>query len=591
VEGLREVDLIIVNDSRTFNLEKNLTCPVYNFRNSHAKFLIDTDFFRFVNCSCPPGYRWDYSHLVCTDCQNGVYCHGIVNGDSVIYQDFILPGGFPLDLSDSSSTAMAVTTSGAFTSVYVLDCPALDACNPNSEVDFTCKKGMDGFLCAKCEPSFYALGWACVPCQQIPSYQFTIPAANVFGLVALFAYYWVKNPHLPSFSTVSIAAFYLQLLDVLDESPFRVNADGSSGGFFEQISRVSPFAIECLFPEMDYQRKFYMTMLVITCTLVLICILLLIDNFCSCKYKSSSVPELTVRLVTIKNIGSVIEDVTVPSSGAAKENDTHTHSKDDMKGDSSDFCIRQLLFVFFNLLSLGYFPLCQTTLSCFNCVEIEPAKLTYLSAAPWLDCNSADYRQLHAAALFMLIVFVLGLPLFFVFQGWSSRYRKSTGLEEGEPRPDRANTSQAWWFYVTGFMWNSSRPEKWWWQCTVMLRQLLLAIILSLSELRSPVTPVLVLIMMTLNLNMVLYNMPNQDRWDNYLEATLMLLALVGYQGSILLTLAGSDGVMGAQTERILHIVSGARYSAYGLIVVACFRIAFEFVSLRMRRQRNGIIH
>jgi len=124
-----------------------------------------------------------------------------------------------------------------------------------------------------------------------------------------------------------------------------------------------------------------------------------------------------------------------------------------------------------------------------------------------------------------------------------------------------------------------------------MLRQLLLAIILSLSELRSPVTPVLVLIMMTLNLNMVLYNMPNQDRWDNYLEATLMLLALVGYQGSILLTLAGSDGVMGAQTERILHIVSGARYSAYVLIAVACFRIAFEFVSLRMRRQRNGIIH
>jgi hypothetical protein len=116
-------------------------------------------------------------------------------------------------------------------------------------------------------------------------------------------------------------------------------------------------------------------------------------------------------------------------------------------------------------------------------------------------------------------------------------------------RHGSTDPTDAWWSYVTGFMWNSSRSEKWWWQCTVklyinfrylttsifrkvMVRQLLLAMVLGLIDFQSDLIPCLVLTIITLNLSLSALHWPHRDLYDNRLDFVLMLLALIGYLGN-----------------------------------------------------------
>jgi Leucine-rich repeat (LRR) protein len=151
------IDVLALNPrSRVMDLTKSIHCPMYNFVYSKAIFQTDPAFFGFVNCTCPSGMSWDYTKLECIDCTVGVFCNGTVNGRIPVAQDYILKGGYPLDLN--SPGELAKPENGTFRDVVVLECLNPDSCNPEELPLFECALGSEGMLCSKCSREFYAHG-------------------------------------------------------------------------------------------------------------------------------------------------------------------------------------------------------------------------------------------------------------------------------------------------------------------------------------------------------------------------------------------------------------------------------------------------
>ena len=115
-----------------------------------------------------------------------------------------------------------------------------------------------------------------------------------------------------------------------------------------------------------------------------------------------------------------------------------------------------------------------------------------------------------------------------------------------------------------------------------MIRQAVLAALLSLLPFRSALIPVSVLFMLIFNLSLVMHYMPHVDPWDNRLDASLMLLAVLGYQGSVVIS-------RDLGNETTVLFVDGARVLAYILIGVANIRVVVnevrELTNLRRRKQ------
>jgi len=244
------VDPLALNPfSRIMDLNKSLHCPMYNFVESEAVFQTDPSFFDYVNCTCPSGMAWDYTNLNCTNCTFGVFCNGTVNGRFPVAQDHILKGGYPLD--PKSPGMLAKPKNGTFGNVVVLPCLNSDLCNPAEDPLFKCAPGSEGMLCSKCSKQYYALGLTCEKCESIPAYTWTIPLANIIGFIACIAYYWRNHPLSPSSATFSISFFYLQLMNILDESAVysQGSTNSASNALIGSLAKLSPFVSQFFWTE------------------------------------------------------------------------------------------------------------------------------------------------------------------------------------------------------------------------------------------------------------------------------------------------------------------------------------------------------
>ena len=59
----------------------------------------------------------------------------------------------------------------------------------------------------------------------------------------------------------------------------------------------------------------------------------------------------------------------------------------------------------------------------------------------------------------------------------------------------------------------SSKRDKWWWQFTVLMRQLALALVVGLTDLDSPIVPLAVLSVLMSHLTLLTHHWPHRVIW------------------------------------------------------------------------------
>jgi len=313
-------------------------------------------------------------------------------------------------------------------------------------------------------------------------------------------------------------------MNILDESAVysQGSTNSASNALIGSHAKLSPFALECVYSDWNQQLAFWTIvwasslLLLITLFFVVISKRAKSEKVVALNLSESNTPPL------LDNEGDLayrnLDEPVQPYDGFSPARSNIALEKAIVNSDQG-FLLRQLAFIGCSLTSLIYFPLAQRVFWVFNCEHDSAANIDFMSLSPWIACNSQDHNNMKLGAVYLLVVFVVGLPAFLAYRG---RRKGST------------SPSDVWWSYVTGFMWNSSRTEKWWWQCTIMIRQFLLAMVLGLIDFHSPMVPCLVQSIIVLNLSLTARHWPHLDLYDNRLDFMLMFLALIGYQGSLI---------------------------------------------------------
>lgn len=166
-------------------------------------------------------------------------------------------------------------------------------------------------------------------------------------------------------------------------------------------------------------------------------------------------------------------------------------------------CKHQAFEFGWTLVELVYFPVADSVITTFNCTQ--QAGFTFLTYAPYIDCTSSTYSQMWNISVALLVIFVAPFPLVSVF-----RYRRAGKDQELPMIRD---------------------PYRlWWWMPVIYTgRALYLSLFVGLLHWNSPWLAPAVFLMLLVSLVSVLELKPYKNRWENYLEAAILVAAAILY--------------------------------------------------------------
>ena len=186
------------------------------------------------------------------------------------------------------------------------------------------------------------------------------------------------------------------------------------------------------------------------------------------------------------------------------------------------------LFVCGFIINMLYMSLVQCALEMFNCEEFGRG-LRYVSAVPFLSCDSGEYQAMLVVAILVTSVIGVILPSYFFYLLWKHR----DILREGHGERSVGAMRLA-------FLWVGVRPDYYWWKTTVVVnRRLLLVLAVSLLHRRSIFIPVAVFFILAVSILMHVRHRPYALTVDNRLEYLLLGSALTSYLVHILAVRGG----------------------------------------------------
>lgn len=123
------------------------------------------------------------------------------------------------------------------------------------------------------------------------------------------------------------------------------------------------------------------------------------------------------------------------------------------------------IWLFF--ISVFYFELTEGILKVFRCEKDEATELSYMESQPWVVCDANDptspYRIVFPLAIAGLIVYTVGIPLFFFYLLFRHRNRLH-------------NPKVMSWL---GMLYEEYQPHLWWFEMTMIARRVLIALLIS----------------------------------------------------------------------------------------------------------------
>jgi hypothetical protein len=214
----------------------------------------------------------------------------------------------------------------------------------------------------------------------------------------------------------------------------------------------------------------------------------------------------------------------------------------------------------FFALNLVYLPLAQIAFHPFTCFTLSeaPNAPAFLQAALWLPCDSATRRHMLGAAVPAVILYVVGIPLYFFARVWRSLHRM---------RADAVLQSEL------GFLWMSVASHRWWfWELGVVgARKLLLASATSCLT-NSVAVPLLATLTLLAALLLQVRFRPFHYASDNRLEAASLCTALVLYLAALLAAASSNRFGLRGLSDAVVYASLLAKLAAVLVATRQAFR-------------------
>ena len=268
-----------------------------------------------------------------------------------------------------------------------------------------------------------------------------------------------------------------------------------------------------------------------------------------------------------------------------------------------------------------YISLAQRTLQIFVCeqqlapqIDLDYTSannigiVSYMVAAPYIDCRTSQHTGLVALASFAVVTFIVAFPTFLLVLLFKMRQLFDANRLQPCPTGSVDISSMSWMQYIRApiefgqysqqleidmrfifdFQLASVRPEMWWWPTGMLtLRSLVLAILVSALPAGSIWLPLLIVVLLFVTLLFHTHHHPYYHTGDNYLETVMITHSLMAYFAQIIidaLNFSSSDGSLSDGHSYIFHIFDPSGVVAIGFIVnnVFAYILLFSAVAYRL---------
>jgi hypothetical protein len=504
------------------------TCPAIRFNTySGGLIILGSSYFNGEFCMCD---RYYYGHNgICHKCLEGGICNG-GSSDSVVE---ILKNYYPIP-SAENATAL-ISCSSYYQDNFHCNPSGSASCQLSNDSRVTacnsvCVHNTTGFLCSHCPDGYYKYGDGCLPCSgdNVTPIVITI----VIAPLVFYFIFWLLQRLRP------------QLTDrLLFKVVFKV------GGVVVPSGAIITLAVTEIVP--TYVAEFYLLFVALAAidhlknvqsfAVTLFVYFQVLDTLDVCSYSTdcqycsfagllrlfgidkvsrlvnfhfsgitcsiSSLGTPLGRLVFLSTAPLVLSFLVVfvhlvdhyfiSTVCCPSGNDTdRTRALMNVKGK----CKRTVTFI----LNVFYYPIAVATIRAFPYQEETDGLHRHMLAYSWIDCDAgSEYRNLVILASFVLLIYVIGLPVLFVLL--FHRYYPRTTDGDDEPlirsyESDRVVTEHEVWLRAICSPFKPQyRPYAHIWAAVLMLRRLFIALLLAVfpnrqsSTLAMPFTLLLLL--------------------------------------------------------------------------------------------------
>ena len=282
----------------------------------------------------------------------------------------------------------------------------------------------------------------------------------------------------------------------------------------------------------------------------------------------------------------------------------------------------KIAYCLLRLMLALYISLAQRTLQIFACEQQTALQIdadytsadnigiiSYMVAAPYIDCRSVQYTVLFFTALFVAVAFIVAFPILLLVLLFKMRQlfdqirlpsrttsaadSSSLSLMQQIRAPIEftkySHQLEIDMRYIFDFQLAAVRPEMWWWPTGMLtLRSLVLAILVSALPIGSIWLPLLIVMLLVVTLLLHTHYHPYHHAGDNYLEIVMITHVLLAYFAQILvdaLNFTGSDAsdISRAGNTYIFHMFDPAGVAAIGEIVNGVFAYILFFGAVAYR--------
>ena len=264
----------------------------------------------------------------------------------------------------------------------------------------------------------------------------------------------------------------------------------------------------------------------------------------------------------------------------------------------------KIAYCLLRLVLALYLSLAQRTLQIFSCEQQTSPLIdsdyssadnigivSYMVAAPYIDCRSTEYTVLVIIASFVMLAFIVAIPVLLLVLLFKMRQIFYTNRLPLSPITSGDISTVSWMQYIQepiefteyshqleidmrfifDFQLASVRPEMWWWPTGMLtLRSLILAILVSALPVGSIWLPLLIVMLLMVILLLHTHYHPYHHAGDNYLETVMITHALMAFFAQIIvdaLNFTGPGLTASTGHTYIFHMFDPSGLAAIGNIV------------------------
>ena len=174
---------------------------------------------------------------------------------------------------------------------------------------------------------------------------------------------------------------------------------------------------------------------------------------------------------------------------------------------------------------------------------LKPCDNGYMTEYQWIPCSfdNGQYLSFIILACVALVIWVVGLPLFFMIMLW--RYRRAIAAEH-----QRA--------HIIGFLYEPYRHQRYWWEMVWISRRLLLVIFINLIPDLNPFQVTSIVGTLCLFIILQQWHHPYKLEVENVMSLVTAFVELITFISGIYIAGANVDSASSSALQNVVFSVN-----------------------------------